>query len=138
MIRFLFNCCVLACVGSLSGCAMCNKCGDECYTFYGGSVPRGDLCRGRVGSLFESAGEMSSVASATGLSDEISVEPQEESELPLESDLPETMPSEVIEEGLVPEVEMATEDAPPASQPSKSQSSKSRLRKPVEQENYLP
>jgi hypothetical protein len=54
---------VVALLGS--GCAMCCSPYDEAYGFSGGRWPRADLCHGRVGSAFDSAGTVSTFSEGT-------------------------------------------------------------------------
>jgi hypothetical protein len=127
------------------GCSTCTRCGDECYTFYGGSVPRVAACSGRVGSRFDPAGESVEFASAEEMLEEETIV---EELPPSEQDLP--LPPGMLQE----ESEPATSDmfptqplpAPPASgsgtRGSSSRGSSTRsnpIRAPrVSQQDYLP
>jgi hypothetical protein len=100
--RTMLTLSVLLIAASSLGCAMCNNCGDDCYTFYGGSVPRENMCYGRVGSRFEPAGEQVSYVEGEGEYVEEtyeSVEPEmlpetAAEDMPLSEPLPETNPNQ--------------------------------------------
>jgi hypothetical protein len=130
-------------IASSLGCAMCNSCGDDCYTFYGGSVPRTDYCHGRVGSAFEPAGQTVAYADDEEYSEEEYEETGDEDMSEAEADL--AIPQGALddaaenEESLeeVEEVADDAEDLPPVVQPRAT--SRVRGKSPrLNQQNYLP
>jgi hypothetical protein len=140
-------------LASSLGCAMCNQCGDDCYTFYGGSVPRTDYCHGRVGSAFDSAGDVASYDegySETYSDDEIYEEQVEDQDLAIPIDALSPQGDESMTDDTsrnesfadTDEFAVSTEaedDLPPARKTPKATSTPSRNKTPrLNQRNYLP
>ena len=57
MNRYLLHCLLIASLAALSGCAMCAGPFDHNYPAFGGAWQRSDPVNGRVGSIFEPAGD---------------------------------------------------------------------------------
>ena len=144
MRRFLATLVLSVWAGSSLGCAMCNKCGDDAYPFFGGVTPRANQSQGRVGSAFDEAGGYAA-ASEEGdylagevIEDSADMPEVEELPVPLNDEASEAMPGEPTPaEGVEPEMQ---EDLPPVTEAPKQVSiPKLRTRrKSINPEGYLP
>jgi hypothetical protein len=131
---------MIAASGMLSslGCAMCNQCGDNDFTFFGGVRPRAQLASGRVGSAFDDAeGTQHFSDEEAPLYDEAMEGEIIEGELlePEEEILPVPMNSVPSESTIQPEAELTE---PQLDSPPTTSTPPARARRRANPEAYLP